>query len=53
MFLGARAHTTGGKPEICAQGFRNPFKCSFDRDNEDLYCGDVGHLSVESIKKVE
>eukprot|EP00903_Cladosiphon_okamuranus_P016927 g15603.t1 len=43
----------GGKPEICAQGFRNPFKCSFDRDNDDLYCGDVGHLRIETIKKVE
>ncbi|CAM9489330.1 unnamed protein product, partial [Hapterophycus canaliculatus] len=43
----------GGLPEICAQGFRNPFKCSFDRLNDDLYCGDVGHLDIESIKKIE
>ncbi|CAM9764469.1 unnamed protein product [Ectocarpus fasciculatus] len=43
----------GGSPEICAQGFRNPYRCNFDRLNDDLHCGDVGHLNVESIKKVE
>ncbi|CAM9927960.1 unnamed protein product, partial [Ectocarpus sp. 4 AP-2014] len=43
----------GGRGEICAQGMRNPYRCSFDRLNDDLYCGDVGHLDVESIKKVE
>ncbi|CAM9749520.1 unnamed protein product [Ectocarpus fasciculatus] len=43
----------GGRAEICAQGFRNPYRCSFDRLNDDLYCGDDGHQDVESIKKVE
>eukprot|EP00752_Nemacystus_decipiens_P008422 g7528.t1 len=43
----------GGRPEICAQGFRNPFKCGFDRDTDVLYCGDVGQYSVESVKVVE
>ncbi|CBJ29140.1 conserved unknown protein [Ectocarpus siliculosus] len=43
----------GGRGEICAQGMRNPYRCSFDRLNDDLYCGDVGHLDVESIKKIE
>ncbi|CAB1115398.1 unnamed protein product [Ectocarpus sp. CCAP 1310/34] len=35
------------------EGMRNPYRCSFDRLNDDLYCGDVGHLDVESIKKIE
>ena len=46
-------HETGGMGEICAQGFRNPYRCSFDRKNDDLYCGDVGNFEVESVKKVE
>ncbi|CAN0026224.1 unnamed protein product, partial [Sphacelaria rigidula] len=40
-------------PEICSYGFRNPFRCSFDRLSDDLFCGDVGHIRVESIYKVE
>jgi len=40
-------------------GFRNPYKCSFDRGapdgtgRDELWCGDVGQGEVESIKKVE
>ena len=41
------------KPEICASGFRNPFRCSFDRETDVLYCGDVGHTNVEEIDIVE
>lgn len=40
-------------PEICASGFRNPWRCGFDRANDDLYCGDVGHTNVEEIDIVE
>lgn len=47
------ASITGGMGEICAQGFRNPFRCAFDRLTDDLYCGDVGHLDLETIKKIE
>lgn len=46
-------YVAGGLGEICAWGMRNPYRCSFDRDTDDLYCGDVGHLSLESIKKIE
>ncbi len=58
-FFFARTETGGEIQEICAQGFRNPFKCSFDRGTndgtgrDDLWCGDVGNYEVESIKKVE
>ncbi|CAN0527378.1 unnamed protein product, partial [Laminaria digitata] len=43
----------GALPEICASGFRNPFRCSFDRATDVLYCGDVGHTNVEEIDIVE
>jgi glucose/arabinose dehydrogenase len=32
-----------------AMGFRNPWRCSFDRANGDLWCGDVGEDNVEEI----
>ncbi|CAN0459445.1 unnamed protein product [Ascophyllum nodosum] len=40
-------------PEICANGFRNNWRCGFDRLTDELYCGDVGHNDIESIYKVE
>ncbi|CAM9182128.1 unnamed protein product, partial [Laminaria digitata] len=40
-------------PEICANGLRNPFRCSFDRADDSLWCGDVGHALVEEIDIVE
>lgn len=42
-----------GRPEICAYGFRNPWRCGFDRLTDVLYCGDVGHTDVEAVKIVE
>ena len=39
---------------ICASGFRNPFRCGFDKKYpHELYCGDVGHEKVEEISLVE
>ena len=36
-------------PAVWAKGFRNPFRFSFDRDNGDLYIGDVGENTREEI----
>lgn len=44
---------SGAAPEMCAIGLRNPWRCSFDRLTEDLWCGDVGHTNVEEIDIVE
>ncbi|CAM9894089.1 unnamed protein product [Pylaiella littoralis] len=43
----------GGKGEICASGFRNPWRCSFDKLSDLLVCGDVGHTKVEEIDIIE
>ncbi len=40
-------------PELCATGLRNPWRCSFDRENDDLWCADVGHTHVEEIDIVQ
>ncbi len=38
--------------EIWAYGLRNPWKFSFDRDNNDLWIGDVGQGQIEEINRV-
>jgi uncharacterized repeat protein (TIGR03806 family) len=43
----------GGKPEIFAVGFRNPWRWSFDRDTGDLWVGDVGQGSREEVDRVK
>ena len=42
-----------GLPEICAHGFRNPWRCGFDLRTDELYCGDVGHTRVEEIDIIQ
>ena len=39
----------GGLPEIWQWGLRNPWRTSFDRDNGDLWIGDVGQSSFEEV----
>ena len=39
----------GAEPEIVAMGLRNPWRFSFDRENGDLYIGDVGEDDREEI----
>jgi glucose/arabinose dehydrogenase len=39
--------------EIWTAGWRNPWRFSFDRQNGDLYVGDVGQNEVEEITRIE
>jgi len=43
----------GVRGEIYANGFRNPFRFSFDRETGDIWLGDVGQETFEEINKVE
>ncbi len=45
--------TAGGRKEIYATGFRNPWRWSFDRDTGALWLGDVGEKLLEEIDRVE
>jgi len=42
----------GGRPEIYAYGFRNPWKHAFDPVTGDLWVGDVGQNRFEEINRV-
>ncbi|GHG91813.1 PQQ-dependent sugar dehydrogenase [Comamonas sp. JC664] len=45
--------TAGGRKEIYATGFRNPWRWSFDRSTGALWLGDVGEKLQEEINRVE
>jgi glucose/arabinose dehydrogenase len=42
----------GGRPEIYAWGFRNPWRWSFDRLSGELWLGDVGQNDWEEVDRV-
>ena len=48
----AAGRASGECPEIYAYGFRNPWRWSFDRENGDLWAGDVGQAELEEIDLV-
>lgn len=43
----------GGRKEIYAMGFRNPWRWSFDRVTGALWLGDVGEKTQEEVDRVE
>jgi glucose/arabinose dehydrogenase len=43
----------GGRPEIFAYGFRNPWRFSFDSATGTLFAGDVGQNSFEEVDIVQ
>jgi len=47
------AASGGGRPEVYAWGFRNPWRWSFDRSTGELWLGDVGEVGYEEIDRVQ
>jgi glucose/arabinose dehydrogenase len=44
--------TPGAQPEIYSTGVRNPWRFSFDREQGDLWIGDVGQNAWEEVNMV-
>jgi hypothetical protein len=41
------------EPEIWAYGLRNPWRCSFDMEEDTFFCADVGQNSYEEVNIIE
>ena len=42
----------GGRPEIWANGLRNPFRGSVDPTTGDIFIGDVGQNAIEEVDRI-
>ena len=42
----------GARGEIWCYGLRNPWRITFDRENGDLWCGDVGQNKIEEVDRL-
>jgi glucose/arabinose dehydrogenase len=42
----------GARGEIWCYGLRNPWRITFDRENGELWCGDVGQNRIEEVDRL-
>eukprot|EP00850_Spirogloea_muscicola_P022647 SM000305S11805 [mRNA] locus=s305:13160:15418:+ [translate_table: standard] len=40
------------RPEVWALGFRNPWSCTIDKENDDFFCADVGQDTEEELNLI-